>query len=186
MCICSLQFFSVFDEVMDYFVTFLHGNDTEKYAGFVVICSKVKNVSKHSVHSPFFFNFFLPRTKTYAKLQRQNKKLKAPFKIIYKLDVRECNNSFKIHEQIMQQGSFVKVLPLLFLTYELYSMCQNNDECIYDIKINKKSVPKFVGFFVNFFGSKLSFNKAVSMVVSWSEGFFVRVATRYASSPIVF
>lgn len=117
---------------------------------------------------------------------RQNKKLKAPFKIIYKLDVRECDHPFKIHEQIMQQGSFVKVLPLLFLTYELYSMCQNNDECIYDIKINKKNVPKFVDFFVNFFGSKLSFNKAVSMVVSWSEGFFVRVATRYASSPIVF
>lgn len=86
----------------------------------------------------------------------------------------------------MQQGSFVKVLPLLFLTYELYSMCQNNDECINDIKINRKIVPKFVGFFVNFFGSKLSFNKAVSMVVSWPEGFFVRVATRYASSPIVF
>lgn len=86
----------------------------------------------------------------------------------------------------MQQGSFVKVLPLLFLTYELYSMCQNNDKCIYDMKINKKIVPKFVGFFVNFFGSKLSFNKAVSMVVSWLEGFFVRVATRYASSPIVF
>lgn len=81
-------FVSVFDEVMDYFKTFLHGNDTEKYAGFVVICSKVKNVSKHSVHSPFFFNFFLPRTKTYAKLQRQNKKLKASFRIIYKLDVR--------------------------------------------------------------------------------------------------
>lgn len=64
------NFVSVFDEVMDYFVTFLYGNNTEKYAGFVVICSKVKNVSKHSVHSPFFFNFFLPRTKTYAKLQR--------------------------------------------------------------------------------------------------------------------
>lgn len=75
---------------------------------------------------------------------------------------------------------------MLFLIYEFYLMCYNNDECMYDIKIKKKIVLKFVGFFVNFFGFKLSFNKVVFMVVSWLEGFFVCVVIRYVFFFIVF
>lgn len=83
-----------------------------------------------SVHSSFSFTvFFLNKIKdpcTASEIPVEQEQ-KAPFKILYKSDVRECDYSFKIHEQIMQQCSFVKSSYAVIIAYAFYSKCHNDE-----------------------------------------------------------